>query len=52
MTSQAAYAEYVQSFFLGYFGVDAKGYDQENLKLTKSGPDTGEYKIESSVPYA
>lgn len=38
---QAAFAEYVQTFFLGYFGVDASSYDQEHLKLTKSGPDTG-----------
>lgn len=44
MALQAAYAEFVKSFFLGYFGVNARSYDQEHLKLTNSGPDTGEYK--------
>jgi len=48
---QAAYAEYVKSFFLGYFGVDSKSYDQEHLKLTKSGPDTGEFKSHNFLTF-
>lgn len=44
MALQAAYAEFVKTFFFGTFGVSPQSYDQEYLKLTKSGPDSGEYK--------
>uniref|UniRef100_A0A7I4CCV6 Serine carboxypeptidase S28 family protein n=1 Tax=Physcomitrium patens TaxID=3218 RepID=A0A7I4CCV6_PHYPA len=51
----AAYAEFVKLFFFGIFGVNPISYDQEHLKLTKSGPDTGDrqwwYQVCTEVAY-
>lgn len=51
----AAYAEFVKTFFFGTFGVSPQSYDQEYLKLTKSGPDSGDrqwwYQVCTEVAY-
>ncbi|KAL2644735.1 hypothetical protein R1flu_012322 [Riccia fluitans] len=50
-----AFAEYVQDYYVGYFGVSVDTYDQEKLKNTKPGPDSGDrmwwYQVCSEVAY-
>ncbi|KAG0579592.1 hypothetical protein KC19_4G109100 [Ceratodon purpureus] len=50
-----AYAEFVKTFFFGTFGASPQGYNQEYLKLTKSGPDSGDrqwwYQVCTEVAY-